>query len=375
MVKIFQTGDNHFGKKYDNFPQIREALIRSRYDALQRCVAFADTQGCDFFVVTGDLFDNTNRIPRRTVREVVRILGSFSGHRVLVLPGNHDFFTGEEKVWADFCEEAETGGFAITLLRDAKPYSFETEDGTVVFYGAPCHAKHSSANALGWIRDTALTGDYRIGVAHGSLEKLSPDLKNEYFPMTEKELSAIAVDAWLIGHTHIPYPPLPEDNDVSGYRIFNAGTHEQTDVSNNTPGYGFLLTLNREGGRNAVAARAFRSGGTFYPLCQVTAAPGDLEGAILRATETLPDASVVRLVLRGSVTAEEYRGRKQLYERLLSRFLTWQALDGELCEELTAERIRDAFPEVSLAAKLLLELLEDPVEARMAYELLEECRG
>ena len=34
-----------------------------------------------------------------------------------------------------------------------------------------------------------------------------------------------------------------------------------------------------------------------------------------------------------------------------------------------------AFPEVSLAAKLLMELLDDPVEARMAYELLEECRS
>ena len=375
MVKIFQTGDNHFGKRYDNFPQIRERLIRSRFEALQRCVAFADRNGCDFFVVTGDLFDNTNRIPRRTVREAVRILGSFSGTQVLVLPGNHDFCTGEEKVWADFCEEVSDGGYAITLLREQRPYVFEAEDGTAVFYPAPCDAKHSAVNTLGWIREADLTGDYRIGVAHGALEKLSPDLKNEYFPMTEKELSAIAVDAWLIGHTHIPYPQLPEDADLSGYRIFNAGTHEQTDVSNNTPGYGFLLTLTREGGKNKVLARAYRSGGVFYPLRQVTAAPGALETAICQATEDLEETSVVRLVLRGSVTAEEYRGRKQLYDTLLSRFLTWEVLDGELCEEITPERIRDAFPEVSLAAKLLLELLEDPVEARMAYELLEECRS
>lgn len=375
MVKIFQTGDNHFGKKYDNFPQIREQLIRSRFEALQRCVTFADGNGCDFFVVTGDLFDNTNRIPRRTVREAVRILGSFSGTQVLVLPGNHDFCTGEEKVWADFCEEVSDGGYAITLMREAKPYSFPVGEEVVTFYGAPCDAKHSAVNALGWIREAELTGDYRIGVAHGALEKLSPDLKGEYFPMTEKELSAIAVDAWLIGHTHIPYPQLSEDADVSGYRIFNAGTHEQTDVSNNTPGYGFLLTLTREGGKNTVSARAYRSGGIFYPLRQVAVAPGALESAIRRATDDLEAASVVRLILRGSVTAEEYQSRKQLYESLLSRFLTWEVLDGELCQELTPERIRDAFPEVSLAAKLLMELLDDPVEARMAYELLEECRS
>lgn len=375
MVKIFQTGDNHFGKKYDNFPQIRDQLIRSRLEALQRCVAFADKEGCDFFVVTGDLFDNTGRIPRRTVREAVRILGSFSGTQVLVLPGNHDFYTGEEKVWTDFLEEVSDGGYSITLLREQRPYPFEAGDGTAVFYPAPCDAKHSAVNALGWIREAELTGDYRIGIAHGALEKLSPDLKNEYFPMTEKELSAIAVDAWLIGHTHIPYPQLPEDSDISGYRIFNAGTHEQTDVSNNTPGLGFLLTLAREASRNTVLARAYRSGGIFYPLCHVTASPGGLEEAIRQATADLAETSVVRLILRGSVTADEYRSRKQLYDTLLSRFLTWEVLDTDLCEELTQERIRDAFPEVSLAAKLLLELLEDPVEARMAYELLEECRN
>ena len=133
MVKIFQTGDNHFGKRYDNFPQIRDQLIRSRYDALQRCVTIADENNCDFFVVTGDLFDNTSRIPRRTVREAVRILGSFSGVQVLVLPGNHDFCTGEEKVWADFCEEVSDGGYAITLLRESKPYSFEVGAETVTF--------------------------------------------------------------------------------------------------------------------------------------------------------------------------------------------------------------------------------------------------
>ena len=31
MLKIFLTGDNHFGKKYNRYPDVRERLIQSRY--------------------------------------------------------------------------------------------------------------------------------------------------------------------------------------------------------------------------------------------------------------------------------------------------------------------------------------------------------
>ena len=49
---------------------------------------------------------------------------------------------------------------------------------------------------------------------------------------------------WLIGHTHIPYPnDLKENEDVTGYRIFNAGTHEQTDLHNNTEGNCLIVQL------------------------------------------------------------------------------------------------------------------------------------
>ena len=45
-----------------------------------------------------------------------------------------------------------------------------------------------------------------------------------------------------------------------------------------------------------------------------------------------------------------------------------------LDEELTMETILDTFPETSLAAKLLLELLEDPKAVRMAFDLLQKER-
>ena len=376
MIRIFLTGDNHFGKKYDNFPQIRNTLIRSRFDSLQRMVRLADAEGCDFFVVTGDLFDNTNRIPKRDVREVVDILSEFGG-RVLVLPGNHDFYTGIEPVWLDFQAAMDQASHSITLLTEERVYDFTVGDETVHFYPAPCHSKHSDENNLGWIKSGQFPEDgcCRVGIAHGALEKLTPDMKNQYFLMSEGELNAIPLDLWLIGHTHIPYPALPDDKDVEGYTVFNAGTHEQTDVSNNTQGCCFLLNVHKQGTLATVQARRIPSGQIFYPCITLEIAPETMENTIRQAIADLEQQSVVRLILTGSASAEEYKNRIRLYDDLLSRFLSYEIQDSQLCQELTVAKIRDSFPEVSLAAKLLEALMDDPVEARMAFDLLQSCRS
>lgn len=374
MVKLFQTGDNHFGRKYDNYPAIRETLIRSRFNSLQDMVRRAEAEGCDFFVITGDLFDNNNRITKKDVRDVVEILAQFSG-RVLVLPGNHDFHTGEEKLWHDF--RSIQADHNITLLTEMRPYAFDTAEETVIFYPAPCQSKHAAGNNLGWIKALAFDepAAFHIGVAHGAIEKLTPDMKNQYFLMTEAELNAVPLDAWLIGHTHIPYPPLPTDREETGYRIFNAGTHEQTDVSNHTPGYGFLLTLEHENGKTIVRSRAVATGRVFYPCLTISLGEdASLEQTITEAVAALDPRSVVRLILSGSVCAEEYTRRQQIYADTLARFLDYEIQDSELCQQITLETIRDTFPEISLAARLLMELMEDPREVRMAYDLLQSCR-
>ena len=217
---------------------------------------------------------------------------------------------------------------------------------------------------------TFADGAYHIGVAHGAIEKLTPDMKNQYFLMTEAELNAIPVDAWLIGHTHIPYPSLPTDRDETGYRIFNAGTHEQTDVSNNSRGFGFILTLDGK----EVRSRAVPTGRIFYPCLTVNAANGTLEQAVREAVADLDERSVVRLILRGTVSGAEYAERQRICGEALAPFLDCEIQDTDLCEELTIETILDTFPETSLAAKLLLELMDDPKEVRMAFDLLQKER-
>lgn len=378
MIKIFVTGDNHFGKKYDRYPEIRDRLVDNRFVCFEKMVEKAEQEGCDIFAVTGDLFDNCSSIRKSDVERVVRILAGFAG-RVLVLPGNHDYYTGEEKVWKDFDDALRTCDNNIIRLDRFEPYPIEIAEETVVIYPAFCRSKHSRENNLGWIKETSVpkNGQINIGMAHGAIEGVTPDMQKEYFLMTEPELQAIPMDVWLVGHTHIPYPGgLSEDEEIGGYRIFNAGTHAQTDLHNNTRGYGFIISVDKQGDKAQVSAKKYQSGTIFFYdiAVRVSSAEGDsLEALLQEKLDPLEAESVVRLTVTGSVPSEEYSRRQELYKKYCDRFLSWELQDDELHEEITLDRVREEFAESSFAAKLMEALQGDQTELQMAYELLQEC--
>lgn len=378
MIKIFVTGDNHFGKKYDRYPEIRDRLVDNRFVCFEKMVEKAEQEGCDIFAVTGDLFDNCSSIRKSDVERVVRILAGFAG-RVLVLPGNHDYYTGEEKVWKDFDDALRTCDNNIIRLDRFEPYPIEIAEETVVIYPAFCRSKHSRENNLGWIKEMSVpkSGQINVGMAHGAIEGVTPDMQKEYFLMTEPELQAIPMDVWLVGHTHIPYPGgLSEDEEIGGYRIFNAGTHAQTDLHNNTRGYGFIISVDKQGDKAQVSAKKYQSGTIFFYdiAVRVSSAEGDsLEALLQEKLDPLEAESVVRLTVTGSVVSEEYSRRRELYKKYCDRFLSWELQDDELHEEITLDRVREEFAESSFAAKLMEALQGDQTELQMAYELLQEC--
>lgn len=379
MVKIFVTGDNHFGRKYDRYPEVKDKLIQSRFDSLKGMIHKAESDACELFVVTGDLFDNINTVKVGDIKQVVDILAMFNG-TVIVLPGNHDYYTGDEKVWKDFENALCSRDHNVILIKEFRPYSFSTHEEKVVVYPAFCQSKHSKENNLNWIKnaDIQKTGVINIGVAHGAIRGVTPDMKEEYFLMTENELSGIPVDAWLIGHTHIPYPDgLEEDSDTAGYRIFNAGTHEQTDLHNNTDGNGFIISIEKKDCVAKVFARKYISGKVrFYDL-QITVKP-DSEAALADALRTALDGkdknAVVRVRVSGSIKQSEYQDKEKIYREILGEYLTYEKEDNELSEEITVEKIRTEFAETSFAAQFMEALMENPTELQMAYQLLRSCR-
>lgn len=377
MVKLFVTGDNHIGRKYDRYPEIKEKLIKSRIDCLQDMVRKAEDEGCDFFVVTGDLFDNINSIKVGDVKNVVKILSAFNG-RVLVLPGNHDYFTGDDKVWRDFENALSKTDHNITILNEFREYVFtDIGDKDVVIYPAFCQSKHSVENNLGWIKNAEIEtqGRINIGIAHGALKGITPDMKEEYFLMSEEELERIPVDAWLIGHTHIAYPgDLDETKETAGYKIFNAGTHEQTDLHNNSEGDCFIIRIEKNDGKPTVYAKKYISGKIRYYDIKVQLGAGmGLKEALAKEAGGYTGDSVIRVTVSGTVPRAEYEDRKSIYEEVLGEYLTYEVNENELSEEITIDTIRREFAETSFAAQFMEQLMSDPTELQMVYKMLQEC--
>lgn len=379
MIKIFVTGDNHFGRKYDRYPDVKDKLIQSRFECLKDMINKAELDACELFVVTGDLFDNINTVKVGDIKQVVDILAMFSGV-VIVLPGNHDYYTGSEKVWKDFENAMASREHNIILLKEFRPYTFSTGEEKIVVYPAFCQSKHSAENNLNWIKnaDIQKTGVINIGIAHGAIKGVTPDIKEEYFLMTENELSGIPVDVWLMGHTHIPYPNvLDENTDTAGYKIFNAGTHEQTDFHNNTDGNGFIITIDKQESVAKVLARKYVSGKVHFYDLEVTVKP-DSDTALADALKVVLDGkdknAVVRVRVSGTIRQSEYQDKEKIYKEILGEYLTYEKEDNELSEEITVEKIRTEFAETSFAAQFMEKLMGNPTELQMVYQLLQDCK-
>ena len=375
MIKIFVTGDNHIGLRFNRFAEVSDRLIESRCESIRGMVRKAEEEECDIFVVTGDLFDRIN-MTEKEVKNVVDILAEFNND-VLVLPGNHDYYTGEERVWKYFEKAVSKCENNIKLITDMKEFTIDTGSEAAVIYPALCQSKHSTENNLGWIKDADIDeSEFNIGIAHGTIEGVSPDMKNEYFCMGKNELYNIPVDVWLIGHAHIPYPELPADKYETGHKIFNPGSHEQTDYSNNTEGCAFIVCLDRKDWKKKVSARRVITGNVrFYDIPVTVEHEKGLRDSIENVVKDIPNKenSIIRLTLSGTAVTDEYDEKNDIYDAALSGSMAYECEDKELSELITKEKIRAEFPEISFAAQLL-EALDDPKELQMAYELVKACR-
>ena len=403
MVKCFVTGDNHFGIPYEGkLSDIRGVLIEARYESLENMVRKANEENCDFFVITGDLFEKTDigyigggnkKKGVDAVIRVIEILKNFN-KTVVIIPGNHDYEDGTSTVWQEFNRQSVKYD-RILVLNEFRKKQFDDVNGNeVVFYPAYCQSEHSETNNLGWIRSEEIQTNniINIGLAHGTIEGLSCDNEGVYFKMSKKELEDIPIDVWFIGHAHIPYPKeIAEDKSTKGIKIYNAGTHQQTDIGNYSEGYCFIVEIEKEGNEVFISARKWKSGViTFHEIKVNTVAGKDdaLKSELKKKIEEIktkydPDKSVIRVTIKGPAKFEEYGQKDSIYEELTKDFLFRYQPDWyDFFEEITPERIKDEFDENSLIAKFLNSFLtnkqsdenESKAMLNMAYGLIKKVR-
>ncbi len=368
-MKIFLTSDVHLGMKFSGYPSVQNDLIEARFEALKQCVDIANDRECDLFAVGGDLFDKVS-VAKKDIHRAAETLGDFQGRLVAVLPGNHDFMTDRpDGLWATL------KGFAdqhILVLESSEIYKLKPYDLDANLYAAPCEAKHSLDNRIGWIqgieKDPSVT--FHIGIAHGSLEGLSPDFDKNYYPMTEPELHSCGLDLWLMGHTHIPYPSEPGPRS----KVFYPGTPEPDGFDCGHEGKGLVIEIDE--GKKVSAS--FISTGTyrFHHLEAEISSWSEAEEIMENCSGPGHEKTLLKLKLKGRLPEEEYKKLSSIYKNLEQKLALVDIDSTGVTIRITPDLIEKEFTEDSFPYRLLKQLSkgEDYEALQVAYELIRETQ-
>jgi exonuclease SbcD len=405
-LKIFLTADVHLGMKFAGYPEVQKELSEARFGTLQSLVERANGEGCNLFLVAGDLFDRVS-VPKEAILRAASILSEFQGELTAVLPGNHDFYApGSDRLWAEF---GSRSGDRTLVLTEKRAYPLDHYNIDASLYPAPCEGKHSERNNAGWVREVRrqspvepaarqpaasglearqpakFDGAFRVGVAHGSLMGVSPDFDQRYYPMTREELEAAALDVWLLGHTHARYPAIPGSSD----RIFYPGTPEPDGFDCAHEGGAWIITLKKEvpaaglhaAGLQAAAlsARPVSTGRyRFLHRGAEIAGAADLDALVRTFTSGEYAQTLVKLSLGGRVPREHAPSVASLEEEIAKAvFFLHRPVDVTgLREEITGEDIAREFTDHSFPHRLLSTLSDagDHEALQIAYEMIREAR-
>lgn len=366
-MKILHFADVHLGRGFSGYAEVSEELSEARYNTLENLIAKANDETCDAVVIAGDLFERP-RMKKADVERAIQILNRFERGPVLLLPGNHDYVTPESDLWR-YANDAKEGH--IIILRDKEPPSLNDYDLPATIYPAPCHSKHSSENEIGWVTEAEKDSELiNIGIAHGSVPGVAPDMNDEHYPMTQQELSDAGVDLWLLGHIHVPWPNNPGKND----RVLYSGTPEPDTANCPHGGTALLVEIGEE--KEVQIQRLFTGKYRFENWDEYVTSKEEIESLLQRAEEDSQEV-VCRLTLSGKLEEEAFESwHEEFFQKLREAFFYLKLDDSDLKRKITKEQVKEEFPEESFPDRLLSRFIENDQEEALqtAYELISEVK-
>lgn len=372
-IRILHTADNHLCKKFNGrgySDEVREALVEERFLCLERTVKLANDKKADFLVIAGDLFDVTS-VAQRDIKRTAEILSHFEGTNTLVLPGNHDYFeSGANKLWSDFKKYISDN---IIVLDTCEPLKIEVGDETVNFYPGPCNSKTSKTNVIGWVKAVDKNAsEYHIGIAHGSVKGYSPDMKNEYFVMTEEELRASGADFWLLGHIHVRYPAVPQSTNPT---FFYSSTPTPDGFDHKHEGFVWLLEIDEN---KNIQMESLRTGEyRFYTLEEAVNSIQDIYALREKLLGTEGEKALVKLKLNGRISEEDKTELQKAVEDIRAQLAYIEVEDDDVKLHITRDYIDKSFTPNSLPHRLLSHLSvdeDDNMALQLANELIERIK-
>ncbi|MDR7855129.1 metallophosphoesterase [Tissierella sp.] len=368
MIKIFHTADLHIGMRFNGYPEpIKGSLQEARLSVLSNMVQLANEEKCNLFVIAGDLFDRITGIDKKTITEAVKALEAFQGDCILVMPGNHDYDNDMIELWNSFnkavCDK-------LLYINEKRPYSLNDYGLNAIVYPAPCHAKHSSSNNIGWIKEHTMDeNQVHIGVGHGAINGLSPDMDLTYYNMSLDELESIPVDLWLLGHTHITYPP---QSSVNEWKTFNPGTPEPDGLDCKHRGSAWIISIDE--GKKVRGDRVTTGTYKFVDKEYDISHREDLDAILIELMNDNPSRTISRINLKGKVDEDVFNYRQEIYKKIEQDIAYLIVDDSHLGIKITTEKIQKEFSDGSFPQQLLLALSDDEDTLQLAYEFIMEVK-
>ncbi len=238
--RFLHTGDWQLGMTRHFFSEgVQERFAQSRFDAIRELGRIAEEEECQFMVVCGDVFES-NLVDRKTVLRALEALKHVPVP-VYLLPGNHDPLNAASVYRSTTFLERKPAH--VHVIEDTTPICV---DEGIEIIGIPWASKRPLQDlvALATEQFEAVVDTLRVCVAHGMVDKLSPNPDNPALislNAAENAISQNKIHYLALGDRH----SLTEVGD-SGC-VWYAGTPEPTDYKEVKPGFALVATINESG--------------------------------------------------------------------------------------------------------------------------------
>lgn len=200
LVKFIHAADLHLDSPFKSRTKmpasILEILMESTYRSVTRMVDFAITERVDFILISGDVFDQSNR----SLKSEIFLKNQFNrlkdkGIFVYMIHGNHDpLSSGFKTNWPEnvavFRENVET-------------YEMMSSQGERVYlHGFSYLLDESYENKLDEYPTNTDNRGIHIGLLHGTYAKTDNDVKR-YTEFNLEALNNKLYHYWALGHIHV----------------------------------------------------------------------------------------------------------------------------------------------------------------------------
>jgi DNA repair exonuclease SbcCD nuclease subunit len=345
-MRFIHSADWQIGARFRQFGEKAHGLRRSRVETLRRALQHAADVRAEAFVIAGDLFED-NQVEPATVREIYDLLAEFPGVRVLILPGNHDPFTGPSSIWGrpPFSALPEN----VTVFAERSAFML---DGAV-FLANPLTQKTSTHDPSAKLGELAAphAGKIKIGITHGSLA-IDGMHKADDFPIALNAATRAGLDYLAVGHWH-------SAQTHDGGRLVMPGTPEPTDFSERVAGFIHEVEIAAPGAPprvTPVRVAKLRWEEWSFDFVDAEAACALVKRNVAAlCTENDPARCVVRVVLKGNASPDIIEETVTWLRSALAQCAVCDVQDRTTLEFSAAE-LAELTREHPLIAQALLDL-------------------